>query len=499
MVLNPNPITGSVQPRDGMLFAVINLYVDGKRKLPWIETGLSQRNGKTKAKQVLSTELSRINEARKEIIVHLVKSGITDEKELLSRVQHEVYDLVQARRTAGVELFEAKLKEFIGSSVVPKSHEIDGDMPFLDFLRTWLPTTRSKKKPVADNTYDGYEAIIEGRVAEYFGEYPYTLLQLTPDVFEDYYDWLYSKRLTSCTALHHHRLMSQALKWGVKKRKLYYNVLDQVEAPEGSTYEANYYSDEEAIELFRKAKELHDPLYILILLATYYGLRRSEVLGLRWSSIDFRRNRISIERKVVITKSGGKRTITDTNRMKTIKSRRTLPLIPFVAEELKQLKAFQLECREACGGSSKYNPQPTDHICINPATGYLLAPDYVTDHFAILLKKAGMRKIRFHDLRHTCASLLVLAGFSLYQVAIWLGHSTSATTEKFYAHLDFKSHLDLANEMARILDYGDEDFKQQVIGAIAENDEQDLVVLFRQMDMRKRKELMDALQTVLAA
>ncbi len=499
MVLNLKPITGSVQPRDGMLFAVINLYVDGKRKLPWIETGLAQRNGKTKAKQFLNNELARFNEARDEIIMHLVKSGITDEEELLNRVQHEVFDLVQARRTAGVELFEAKLQKFCGSYVVPKSQKIDGDMLFLDFLRTWLPTTRSKKKPIADNTYDGYESIIEGRVAEYFTEYPYTLLQLTPDVFEDYYDWLYGKNRTSCTALHHHRLMSQALRWGVKKRKLYYNVLDQVEAPEGSTFEANYYSDEEAVELFRKAKDINDPLYIPVLLATYYGLRRSEVLGLRWSSIDFKRNRISIERKVVMAKVDGKRSVSDTNRMKTVKSRRTLPLVPFVAEELKKLRAFQLECREACGGSSKYNPQPKDYICINPATGYLLKPDYVTDHFAVLLKKAEMRKVRFHDLRHTCASLLVLAGFSLYQVAIWLGHSTSATTEKFYAHLDFKSHLDLANEMARILDYESEDVKQQVVNAIAGGDEEELVVMFRKMDMPARTKLMDALQTVLAA
>ena len=123
--------------------------------------------------------------------------------------------------------------------------------------------------------------------------------------------------IKSCTALHHHRVISQALKWGVKSRHLYYNVLDQVEAPEDSDYIADYYMENEVGELLKLAKQRDDPLYIPILLAAYYGLRRSEVLGLRWSSIDFQHNRITIERKIVPVVRNGKRVLDDSNRMKT--------------------------------------------------------------------------------------------------------------------------------------------------------------------------------------
>ena len=502
MNLNLKPITGSIQPRDGMLHAVINLYLNGRRKQPWIETGLAQRNGKTKAKAFLNDELAKINAARDAIMLHLIRVGVTGDAELKKQTEQRMFELVQARRTS-VELFDAKLREFTSASIMLQhqtSEEITSDMLFLDFMRAWLPTTLHKKKPIDENTYTGYNHIIEGRVAEYFGKmFPYRLTQLTPDVFEDYYDWLRSLGRSSCTALHHHRLMSQALKWGVRKRKLYYNVLDQVEPPENSTFIATYYSEDEAKDLVAKAKERKDPLYIPILLATYYGLRRSEVLGLRWSSIDFKNKRISVERKIVVLKSGGKRSIEDSNRMKTHKSRRTLPLIPFVEQELLWWKALQKECFEACAGSSRYNANPTDHICTNLATGYLLYPDYVTNHFRILIRQLGMRPLRFHDLRHTCASLLVQEGFSLYQVAVWLGHSTSATTEKFYAHLDFKSQKELANAMAKILDSGDQSTNAKVAEAIARNDEQQLVCIFRGLSMEERKAFMDVLQTAMAA
>ena len=105
--------------------------------------------------------------------------------------------------------------------------------------------------------------------------------------------------------------------------------------------------------LLKLAKQRDDPLYIPILLAAYYGLRRSEVIGLRWSSIDFQHNRITIERKIVPVVRNGKRVLDDSNRMKTKKSRRTLPLILFVAQELKQWKERQEEFRELFG-NSKY-------------------------------------------------------------------------------------------------------------------------------------------------
>ena len=135
-------------------------------------------------------------------MTHIIKMGVTSDAELKAQIEQRMFDLVQARRTS-TELFDAKLREFTSSAVVPIWHgteEIPEDMLFLDFLRAWLPTTRRQKKPVSENTYIGYNNIIEGRAADYFGTmFPYRLSQLTPDVFEDYYDWLRGLGRTDCT------------------------------------------------------------------------------------------------------------------------------------------------------------------------------------------------------------------------------------------------------------------------------------------------------------
>ena len=147
-------------------------------------------------------------------MLHLIRVGVTGDAELKKQTEQRMFELVQARRTS-VELFDAKLREFTSASIMLQhlmSEEISSDILFLDFMRALLPTTLHKKKPIDENTYTGYNHIIEGRVAEYFGKmFPYRLTQLTHDVFEEYYDWLRSLGRSSCTALHHHRLMSLAL------------------------------------------------------------------------------------------------------------------------------------------------------------------------------------------------------------------------------------------------------------------------------------------------
>ena len=87
-----------------------------------------------------------------------------------------------------------------------------------------------------------------------------------------------------------------------------------------------------------------------------------------------------------------------------------------------------------------------DYICVDQ-TGKLLRPNYVTEHFSWLIEKYDLKKIRFHDLRHTCASLLLSNGISMKQIQIWLGHSTFSTTADIYAHLDYSAQEESANAM----------------------------------------------------
>ena len=171
-------------------------------------------------------------------------------------------------------------------------------------------------------------------------------------------------------------------------------------------------------------------------IAAYYGLRRSEVLGLRWDAISLQNKTLSINHKVIEVEEDGKFVPKGEDVLKTKSSFRTLPLIPAVESLILQEKEKQ-EMRRRLFKSS-YCRDYLDYICVDQ-TGRLLRPNYVTEHFGWLLEKYGLKKIRFHDLRHTCASLLLSQGISMKQIQMWLGHSTFATTADIYAHLDISA------------------------------------------------------------
>ena len=123
---------------------------------------------------------------------------------------------------------------------------------------------------------------------------------------------------------------------------------------------------------------------------------------------------------------------------------RTLPLVDFVKEKLLSLKAEQEENRMLCGRS--YIKDFIGYICINEI-GDLIKPGYLSVEFPKLLEKKGLRRIRFHDLRHSCASLLIANGVPMKQIQEWLGHSDFSTTANIYAHLDYSSKLSSADAL----------------------------------------------------
>ena len=129
---------------------------------------------------------------------------------------------------------------------------------------------------------------------------------------------------------------------------------------------------------------------------------------------------------------------------KTKTSMRTLPLVPEFKGKLLSLKAQQEEYRRVCGKC--YNKKYLDYICVDEM-GALISPNYLTSAFPKLLEKNGLRRIRFHDLRHSCASLLLSNGVPMKQIQEWLGHSDFSTTANVYAHLDYNSKLSSADAM----------------------------------------------------
>lgn len=140
----------------------------------------------------------------------------------------------------------------------------------------------------------------------------------------------------------------------------------------------------------------------------------------------------------------GKVQLVAADTTKTKSSLRTLPLVPFVKERLLVLKKEQENNRRLCGRS--YHKQFAGYVCINEM-GDLIKPHYVTEQFPKLLDANGLRRIRFHDLRHSCASRMLANGVPMKQIQEWLGHSDFSTTANIYAHLDYSSKLTSADAM----------------------------------------------------
>jgi len=215
-----------------------------------------------------------------------------------------------------------------------------------------------------------------------------------------------------------------------------------VDRPKKNVYYRSFYSEEEVMTLFDAIQD--DPLELCVKITAYYGLRRSEVLGLKWDAIDFKNKTITIRHKVIENKADGKSTLIGEDVLKTKASHRILPLIPAVESLLLEERKKQELHRGLL--RKDYCEDFADYVCVDKL-GNLLRPNYVTEHFNWIIRKYGLRKIRFHDLRHTCASLLLSSGISMKQIQIWLGHSTFSTTADIYAHLDFSAQEESALAM----------------------------------------------------
>ena len=132
---------------------------------------------------------------------------------------------------------------------------------------------------------------------------------------------------------------------------------------------------------------------------------------------------------------------------KTKSSFRSLPLVPEVRAKLLEVKEEQERNRRLCGKS--YNKVEGAYIYTD-ALGNRIKPDYISSQFPKFMESKGFRRIRYHDLRHSCASLLLANGVSLKQIQEWLGHSDFAITANTYAHLDFSAKQAAADSMSWI-------------------------------------------------
>ena len=320
------------------------------------------------------------------------------------------------------------------------------EITFTAFLRNWLEIVRPT---VEETTFGAYHSAVANRIIPYFDErHPgLRLVELTPKMIQDYYTYELSHNGVSANTIkHRHANIHRALGYAFKTGLLDLNPADRVDLPKKNVFETEPYTEKEIMQLFEAVKDT--PLELIVILTAFYGLRREEVLGLKWNAVDFDKHTITIKNVVTEAYLDGKCQLVEKNRTKTKSSFRTLPLVPQIESLLRRAKAQQEEYRELCGDC--YNTAYLDYVNVNPM-GDLIKPGYVSQQFPVFLKRAGLRKIRFHDLRHSCATLMYAKGVQLKDMQIWLGHSTMSTTSNIYTHLDFDSKVDSANAILGVL------------------------------------------------
>ena len=262
------------------------------------------------------------------------------------------------------------------------------------------------------------------------------------------------KRVKANTVIHYHAIIHRALKYAVKTGLLPSNPADRVDRPKAERFVGSHYDSDEIKPLFDIS--VGTRLELPILFGAFYGLRRAEVIGLKWDAIDFERNTITIRHTVSAFTIDGKHYTVASDRTKTKSSMRTLPPVPTFKDRLLQCRKAQENNRVLCGRA--YCQDYLDYIMVDEL-GHLMRPSYLTAAFPALLEKHGMRRIRFHDLRHSCASLLLANGVPMKQIQEWLGHSDFTTTANIYAHLDYNSKLSSAEAMLNGLGFGPNEAK----------------------------------------
>ena len=316
--------------------------------------------------------------------------------------------------------------------------DLSSDMLFADYLLEWLEIAKGR---LAVATYSSYAAMIKKPAEPYFRQRNLTLRELEARHLQMFYSEMLRK-VKPNTVIHYHAIIHSALKYAVKTDMLVQNVADKVDRPKKNSFQPVFLSSEEMQKMFEALRGTK--LELPVLVAAFYGFRRGEVLGLKWDAIDFERGTISVIRTVTTVTVDGKQTEIEQQSAKTKSSLRTLPLIGSFREYFLQVKEAQELNKQVCGNC--YNHEYDGFVFVDEL-GERMRANYLTSAFPKFLESHGLRRMRFHDLRHSCASLLLANGVPLKHIQEWLGHSDFTTTANIYAHLDYKSKITSAQAM----------------------------------------------------
>ena len=330
---------------------------------------------------------------------------------------------------------EAKLRELLtsaerGAYVAPSKLSVG------DFLVRWLVSYAATA--TSARTQQDYRSIVNRYLIPALGSMPLTSIR--PEHVQQLYAALKDRGLSAMTILHTHRLFKQALSHAVKWDLAARNVCDLVDPPRPQRTEMTALDTEGVSRL--RAAAIDTPFVDVFLVALYSGLRRSEVLALRWPEVDIERGTLRVVAGLHRINGKGLALLPT----KTARSRRQVSITQDVADVLRQIRGYQMVQRMELGELWQ-----NSGFVFTDQLGNPLDPNRVSKAFAKLRTQAALKGLRFHDLRHTHASLMLSAGVHPKVVSERLGHASIAITMDTYSHVLPGIQEEAAERFSRLL------------------------------------------------
>ena len=378
------------------------------------------------------------------------------------------------------EIIRQKFEDEMKERLKPKRTgiEVQLDMEFIDFMNMRLEEVSVKRKYEYD-TYAGYKANINVHMKEFFGsskrdnineeqnedekenpsnrkdkkkQYIYKVYEITPELLDKFFTYLSIECKLKNTTIKHFRNQISVAYELLDKKNIMSKPTKGIEHLKEEVFMANTYTMEELNQLLNIVK--NDVIEIPVLLAAYYGLRRSEAVGLKWSAIDFENNFIYINHTVVQVSGCANKLVEGKlvakDRTKSIHSNRKLPLYADVKKALLEKKE-RIELNKQIFKKA-YNNNYLDYVCVKD-DGDIIKPNHITHRFLKILRRNNLKEIRYHDLRHTLGTELNANGTDLKAIGEFLGHGNLSVTKR-YSHPDDRIKQNVANQYETLIHKG---------------------------------------------
>lgn len=315
---------------------------------------------------------------------------------------------------------------------------VNENMLLRDFLKYWL--NNYVKQNLAENTIAGYKINVYKHIVPKIGNMQ--VGKIRPIHIQELYTSLLDEGLSPTSVRYIHRNLHSAFHYAAKMQIFNNTAIDNVTPPKGNTFKPNILTRDECRKLLSCVRNTE--IFLPVLLALSLGLRRGEVLGLCWKDIDFSKKVLHIERSANRAKGG----IMTFAPLKTNSSHRAILLSTEIIKALKSALDWQNKMR--CELGSEYNS--LNLVCCR-STGEFITTNYLDKQFKRILTENGLPNIRFHDLRHTNATLLIENNVPVKVVSERLGHSDTAITMDIYTHYTEKMQ-DQCTEVIQSLLFG---------------------------------------------